>query len=480
MQNYDVVLFASSVSTVKSFGAHKIAHELRLVGYTVFVVDYLESFTHEEVLEIIEATVGPSTLFVGVSNTFIGYQQKTNTRRVQQNITFNPNVFFPFSEESERELVDTIKLINPKCKTVIGGTRVYPNFSNRRVNYGVIGFADKSVVDLANHLKHGTPLSTRNYKNIYGTIILDDPAADGFEFNKSTMEWTADDNVVHGEVLPLELSRGCIFACKFCNFRFNGKQVVDYIKPTETLYAELMENYERYGVTRYRILDDTFNDTEEKIDAMLDVVKRLPFQPAFSGYARLDLLTAKPHTIQKIIDLGFRSMFFGIETFNRESGRVIGKGGDPDRMIETMRDMKREYGDHISLTGSFICGLPRETKESVRSTMDRLISGEVPLDFVAFYPLWIGRKTTEKWNSEFNLDLEKFGYSEIRDEGPMPVINWKNEHMTFKEAIEMTSKFAAEYDQVRRPNNPTDALLLNPKDHFNTYKPQFFNNLRSK
>jgi radical SAM superfamily enzyme YgiQ (UPF0313 family) len=405
------------------------------------------------VLEIIKATVGPSTLFVGVSNTFIGYQRKTNTRRVQQSIVSNPNVFFPFGEDSERILIDAIKANNPKCKTVVGGTRVYPNFSNRRVNYGVIGFADKSVVDLADHLKHGTPLTTRNYKNIYGTVMIDDPAADGFEFNKSTMHWTDDDNVVKGEVLPLELSRGCIFACKFCNFRFNGKQVVDYIKPIDTLYHELIDTYERYGVTRYRILDDTFNDTEEKIDAMLDVVNRLPFKPAFSGYARLDLLTAKPHTIQKIID--------------------------PDRMIETIRNMKQQYGDYISLTGSFICGLPRESKESIQSTMHRLVT-DIPLDYVSFYPLWIGRKTTEKWNSEFNLDLEKFGYSEVRGEPPMPVINWQNEFMTFKEAIELTTEFAARYDQVRKPNNPTDALLLNPKDHFNTYKPQFFNNLRSK
>jgi radical SAM superfamily enzyme YgiQ (UPF0313 family) len=475
-KKYHAVLFTSCPTiTTKPFGAHKVAHELRQHGFSVLVVNYLHLFSIEELKIIIDKSVSDQTLFVGLSNTFLGHVPIKNAKSISINFQWF-NAFLPQGPDADEEFVNYIKNINPQCKIVVGGTRTHPNYNNKNVDYAVIGYADSSIVELACYLASGAPISVKNYKNVFGTYILEDDIAEKFDFNNSTMIWCDDDVVVPGEVLPLEISRGCIFSCKFCAYRLNGKQSLDYLKNFDLIYNELLNNYNNYNITKYRLLDDTFNDTEEKIDIMLDIVKKLPFQPQFGGYARLDLLAAKPQTIQKLFDMGFRHMFFGIETLNKKSGSIVGKGGDPDKLVQTVVDMKKLYGDEITLHGSFICGLPAESKQSVTETMQRLISRQLPLDTVTYYPLAILKKTAHVWDSAFNLDFEKYGYTELLapDHHNTAFVNWQNEHMSYYEALDLIKDFSVNYK-----SNPTNHLFINDNMLIENYRKKLFEYLEN-
>ena len=467
-----------TTSNVKPFGAHKIAHELRTNGFEVLVINYLDHFLLAELKHILSLVVSDQTLFVGLSNTFVG-------RTISPTINHDPHlatyIFLPGGPDDEQEFTNHVKQINPNCKIVVGGSKTQINWRNKCVDYAVVGYADISVVNLAQHFKYGTPIPNKNYKNIYGVHIIDDAVAEGFDFNHSTMNWCADDVVIPQEVLPMEISRGCIFSCKFCNYRLNGKQTVDYLKDLDIIRKELLDNYNNHGITRYRLLDDTFNDTEEKIDIMLDIVNQLPFKPVFSGYARLDLLASKPHTIKKLVNMGFRGMFFGIETLNKKTGSIIGKGADANKLIQTIIDMKQQYGDHIALHGSFICGLPGESKQSIESTMEKLLNNEIPLDAVSFHPLWIGKKSVQTWNSAFNLDLTKFGYREIDNDFSKIIqgVNWQSNIMSYQEAIEITTLFGKKIQRVKNYQNTTLQLLYNDQDFILNYKKELFDLLNS-
>jgi len=470
-KKYHAVLFTSCPTiTSKPFGAHKIAHELRQHGLAVLVVNYVHLYSTQELKTIVDFAVSDQTLFVGLSNTFLNHNVIDNSISVSVKLQWF-NSFLPQGAAVDDEFVGHIKSINKNCKIVIGGTRTHMNYNNKNVDYAVIGYADVSIVSLAKYLQNGTAIMVKNFKNIYGTYILEDNLAETFDFNNSTMTWCDDDVVVPDEVLPLEISRGCIFSCKFCSYRLNGKKSLDYLKNYDLIYDELLNNYRNYNITRYRLLDDTFNDTEEKIDIMLDIVRQLPFQPQFGGYARLDLLAAKPRTIQKLFDMGFRHMFFGIETLNRVSGSVIGKGGDPKKLVQTIIEMKQHYGDQITLHGSFICGLPEESKQSVIKTMSKLISRQIPLDSVSYYPLSILKKSAHTWDSAFDLDFEKFGYEEIQSTefDNAAIINWKNQHMTYTEAVELIQQFSTKFK-----GNPTSHLYVDDATLIDRYKQQLF------
>jgi radical SAM superfamily enzyme YgiQ (UPF0313 family) len=455
---------------MKTFGAHKVAHELRQHGYSVLVVQHVHSMTLEEILKIIDRTVSEQTLFVGVSNTFTG---RTASFRKEKNEDLF-ETFLPQGSDADAAFISTIKNKNSNCKIVLGGARTHNRYRNRSIDYVVIGYADISIVQLANFLQHGTPMTLKQYKNIWGVNLIQDDLADGFDFNGSSMSWCDDDVVIYGESLPLEISRGCVFRCKFCSFRLNGKQSLDYLKCTDTIEKEMIENYNRYGITKYRLLDDTFNDTEEKIDAMLEITNRLPFRPTFGAYIRLDLLAAKPHTIEKLVQIGVKVFYFGIETLNQRAGRIIGKGAPPERLIEVIKNMKKTYGDQIVLQGSFICGLPGESKSDIKNTMSRLLSGEIPLDQVFFSPLAIKKSTNYKWLSPFDLEWQNYGYSEIQESNGADeiILHWKNEHMTYYEAVELT----ADWFKTYRSRNDQTYLNYDPRNPeiIDTYKQQLF------
>lgn len=439
--------------SIKTLGAHKCAHELRLAGFRVLVVSNLPYLTIDEIKRVLSLSVGSNTLFIGFSNTFLesGKMYPIRTDR------FKFQLILPHGEQAQAEMVDHLRTINPKCKIVVGGTRTFFNISNPYIDYAVMGFADISVVNLARHLKYGDPL-LKAKRNLNRIIVIDDPVAEGFDFVNSTMVWTEDDIVLHGETLPLEISRGCIFNCSFCSYRLRGKKNLDYVKDLDILKRELIYNYERYGVTTYRLLDDTYNDNRDKIDMILDLTKSLPFKLEMWAYIRLDLLSKHPETIAKLIDTGVVSMFFGIETLHKPSGRIIGKGYDPEAQIQTIRDMKHQWGKHINLHGSFIVGLPNESKEQVRHTMQRLLDDEIPLDIWHFHPLRIAKNEFEQWQSAFGLDLSKYGYQEIpwqTDDDMIEVVNWQNPHMTFLEAKEISDRYAAKYGaKIRSSHAP--------------------------
>ena len=226
-KKYHVVLFTSCPTiATKPFGAHKVAHELRQHGFAVLVVNYLHLLSMQELKTIIDCSVSTETLFVGLSNTFLGHTQIKNSATISVNFQWF-NAFLPDGPDADDEFVSHIKSINSKCKIVVGGTRTHPNYNNKNVDYAVIGYADVSIVQLACYLANGAPISVRNYKNIFSTYILEDDVAETFDFNNSTMIWCDDDVVVPGEVLPIEISRGCIFSCKFCAYRLNGKEALD-------------------------------------------------------------------------------------------------------------------------------------------------------------------------------------------------------------------------------------------------------------
>jgi radical SAM superfamily enzyme YgiQ (UPF0313 family) len=179
--------------------------------------------------------------------------------------------------------------------------------------------------------------------------------------------------------------------------------------------------------------------------------------------------------------MGFRGMFFGIETLNKKTGSIIGKGADSNKLIQTIIDMKQQYGDYIALNGSFICGLPGESKQSIASTMRKLLNKEIPLDTVTFYPLWIGKKTVLTWNSAFNLDFTKFGYREIDNDfsKTIQVVNWQSDIMSYQEAIKITTAFERKFRKVGNYQNTTFQLLYNHQDFILDYKKQLFDRLNS-
>lgn len=410
----------------KSIGAPKIASVLRQAGFTCLVIDYATFFSLEELLSVVARAVSSSTLFVGFSSTFI---MRARGRYELLNL----------GEENEVTLVAAIKKMNPNCKIVLGGSQATPNISVKYIDYSILGYAEASVLSLAYHLRDSTPLRN-SHRNIHGVTIVDDRFGKEYDFIGSSFSWDSFD-AANITVLPIEIARGCIFNCKFCAYPLNGKQQLDFMKSEEAIFTELQENYDRFGVTQYTFIDDTFNDNEYKLDMLLRVVKRLSFTPTFWAYIRLDLLTTRAGSLEKLFDIGLRSTYFGIETLNKQTGLIIGKGYDRAKQIAMLEKIRVKYGNQLITHGSFIVGLPKESVESVTSTANALMSGDIPLHSYIFTGLGI-YKPGPAVASDISKNFTKYGYEEVPSDTPSPLVyKWKNEHMTNFIADAMAREF---------------------------------------
>jgi len=436
--HFDAIFFTDqtdNLSSIPPLGAYKCAHVLRQNGYTSLVVNHYAFFTLPEMYQLIDLAVGPNTRLVGFSTSFVKSIdipiEPGKPTPVYPDLP--ANTVFPQGRTFEDKVLARFKERSAHVKFVAGGARVNPQFSNRNIDYVCIGYSEVSVVNLMNHLTRQEPLE-KSTRNIWGVTVIDDRKAESYDFANGNMQWLPYD-VVNHKVLPIEIARGCVFKCKFCGFPLNGKKKLDFVKCTDLLKAELEENYSRYGIDTYLIVDDTFNDHIEKLTDLRDMIQQLSFKPKFWAYHRLDLLHTQPRMVELLADIGVKAMFFGIETLNPASAKIIGKGHDRTKQISTVQYIRQNFPD-ISMHGNFIIGLPEESLDSVRDSHSRILSQEIPLHSWGFMTLILKEVHLMAYASEIEADPKKFGYEDQAHELGMDLrfMNWKNPHMTFNQA----------------------------------------------
>jgi radical SAM superfamily enzyme YgiQ (UPF0313 family) len=248
--------------------------------------------------------IGPETLAIGVSTSFF-YNANTKKKFISASRTFETVI-----PDYIRSLLERIKREN-KIKIIAGGANSYQIKNDDLFDTVMHGYSEQTVVNYLNSLKSGK-------KNIYpkiGTTEYIDGSMDHFDIETLEHRWDKDDCVLESETLPIEISRGCIFKCKFCSYPLNGKKKFDYLRDPERIKQELIYNYENFKTTNYFFTDDTFNDSTFKLEQLHKVITELPFNIKFVTYLRLDLLYAHPEQINMLYEMGLGSAFFGIESF---------------------------------------------------------------------------------------------------------------------------------------------------------------------
>jgi radical SAM superfamily enzyme YgiQ (UPF0313 family) len=437
----EFILLTNVASPVwqRAIGAYQVASHCRKSGISCQVIDFTDLFKISELEELITSSIGEHTLAIGISTTF--YYNKT-TKGKFISATRNFNKVLP---DSLRELIASIKLKYPKIKIVGGGANSYQIEDDELFDVVFHGYCEQSVATYLLAMKGEGPKRLWPKKNT--TEIVDDKNS---HFDITTLQhtWHENDCILPGETLPIEISRGCIFKCTFCSYPLNGKKKFDYLRDPELIKEELISNYENFGTTNYFFTDDTFNDSTLKLEALHKVITSLPFKIKFVTYLRLDLLHAHPEQLVLLKEMGLGSAFFGIETFNHESGKIIGKGMKPSIVKEFLLDVYyKHWNEEIPITCSFIIGLPKETESSIRETHKWL--KDTPINDL-WFPLFI--KNNSHYKSEFDLNYAKYGY--VLDENS----NWTSDTMTYADALSIAEEFND--SGLYSDNTPSSWLLF--------------------
>lgn len=462
---YDVILFTDSIVgtwRMRSHGAYRLASELRSNGYSVKVIDWACTIFDDYQLcnKLFRALIGENTLFAGFSSGHF-HRRHIKTKHFDHYDDFFDDQGFedyPYPTDLKRFeiLVSQMKRYNPNLKTVYGGGYTHESIKlSPVIDYVVYGLADTTIVEIASHLKNGTPLKWVPGAHPKQKFIKHDQLGLSFDFPNSHTRYAPEDHVRQGEVMCLETSRGCMFKCKFCTFVLLGRKTTDpkYHKEFDVLVQELKYNWENYKINKYWIIDDTFNESTEKIEMVRDAIKASGVPDfGFFAYIRLDLLRKYPEQIALLRDMGLEAVYMGIESLYDPTLKLIGKPLKSAEVKKVLTDVKAQWAGHVNMHGAFIIGLPHETPEIVEDWMSWLYEPDCPLDSWGTHVLNI----SPAWPSVFGNNAEKLGYKLLPNpDAPWGNVNWDNGHWTRAECLKLSKRIeeAKHYSRQSRTNS---------------------------
>lgn len=407
-----------TTSISRPLGAYQIAAILRNNGYTVQVIDHYWHLIPQAELfvDIFKKYVGPDTLWIGWSSTFFQVKGKdTSTNLIDHGYQSQVQACIGFTDRGINFIKRWISEQNPNIKLVCGGAQAWhwSKQSFEFFDYFVTGYADATALHLTDFLA-GKTSSINTIKNLNGSqSIVYDQKGSLFDFNNHTHVWHESDYLHRGMSLPIEISRGCIFKCSYCSFPLNGKKKNDFIRDSGKLIDDLTYNYETFGTTHYMYADDTHNDSIQKLEYLYNnVYSKLSFKIKFSTYLRLDLLAAHPHMIELLKESGLVGTFFGVESFNKEANKVIGKTASKERIIENLWKCKDVWKDDVIINIGLILGLPNDGIDTCTEWLTESLHKDSPIDWAAIAPLQINPNGSNPlFQSDMDLDYKKYGYT---------------------------------------------------------------------
>lgn len=360
------------------------------------------------------------------------------------------------------EWFSRIRKISPDIKFIMGGTRTTEVYQLARmmkvdqyklkdwIDCWVLGYADDAFCDLIQN---------------YDEVIKDVDDVKGFKFlnvSKFAKKWPkyqipispfCDEDVLSDkEMVPLETSRGCAFNCKFCHFEkgFSHKLC------KQDLHNQLTYYYEKYGIKKYHLTTDCFNDNYKHVLDFYDVVQKLPYKPIFASYARVDLCNRYPEVPRLMAESGFKVLQVGIESFNHDVAKAAGRGLPAQKIIDLLHEWK-QY--EITMTGNFIIGLPGETVESQLKTFEwaatqRLITPVFRTLHV--YPYFQDIANVMGY-PHYSLDPKKYGFDRFEFN---PFMYWQHSTMDIYQARKLEKIWMDEYHPRLAPDLQVGAQTL--------------------
>jgi len=161
-------------------------------------------------------------------------------------------------------------------------------------------------------------------------------------------------------------SRGCDQQCIFCSNKIISRHKVRY-RSARNVASEMELLIRTYGQKHLLFLDDDFMGQEERLFELCHEIqiRGLHLEAKFSFQARCDRV--QPQIMQRLYDSGFRTVFFGIESASPAILKESRKGELP---ADYKKAIQLANAQGYSVQGSFIYGLPGETRQDRIDTLN--------------------------------------------------------------------------------------------------------------
>ena len=239
-------------------------------------------------------------------------------------------------------------------------------------------------------------------------------------------------------VITILSGRGCIFRCSFCvwpqvfsghNYRFRSvENIVDELEYIKNEFSHVKEIF---------FEDDTLTVNKKRCQEISNEIirRKLDINWACNSRADVDL-----KTLMWMKKAGCRLLCVGYESGSQEILNKIHKGTKLEKIRRFAKNAKKT---RIMVHGCFILGLPYDTKETIRQTIE--FAKELDPDSAQFYPVMVYPGTEAYEWAKQNEFLVTEDFSKwLTPEG------WHNSmisrpNLTNKELIDLCDKARIEF-----------------------------------
>ncbi len=200
--------------------------------------------------------------------------------------------------------------------------------------------------------------------------------------------------------LPFHMSTGCPYNCSFCECSGMPKMT---ILPPKTVVAKLEQLVDRYGCQTFFFLDNTINISPRYISELCDCILasglKIQWMACASGRG-IDRAT-----LEKMRRAGAIRLVWGFES---GSDRILEYVRKPVRTIGLANVLKMSHEAGIWNGLECIVGMPSETKDEFRATMDFLEKHVDVLDEVYTYQFYLNSV------SDMLTNHDRYGITNVR------------------------------------------------------------------
>lgn len=284
------------------------------------------------------------------------------------------------------EIVEALKLlklardINPAIITVIGN--VHPSFlykevlgENDHVDYVVRGEGEETIVELMNTLSSGGSLL--NVKGIAymdnGEITATAPRPFIHDLDSLPMAWDLIDWPIYkykamedSRLAIVSSSRGCNQQCSFCSQqlfwerKWRGRSAENFV-------AELEYLRDTYGVNVVMLADETPTLSRKRWEKILDLLIERKVGTKLLLETRVDDIIRDEDIMWKYKDALVDHIYLGVESTSQAS---LDKFKKNIKVEESKRALDMINAQDIVTETSFVLGMPDDTVESIRETVE--------------------------------------------------------------------------------------------------------------
>lgn len=348
------------------------------------------------------------------------------------------------SFEDDLSALNEIKIKSPQSRIVAFGhfPSLFPEsiLDETSIDAVILGEPERALSSLLEHMKndsfqsdfHEFYTAFSKEHAIFRARNITELPMPAHEFLKADLYY---ETFMPGPFAMIQTARGCPYECNYCvkSFGYGNKLSM---RSAEQVVEEIMYLKTLHKIKSFRIIDDTFTVNKKRV---IDICKLLIEKKAnlsWTCLSRTDNIHEEMLFYMK--KAGCKRIYFGVESGSQKMLDFYQKDIHVDEALKSLL-LTRKNG--IETVGFFLLGLPNETEEDFKQSVQFALDARLSMAAVEGIVLYPGTALYDQYKDQIEFSLRPY-INQFKD--PMVGITHESRKKAFNKAFYMRAGYLGE------------------------------------